>query len=290
PQILGIGGTGVLLATLFVFWEQRASEPILPLRLFRNRTFTLATIGSFLIGAAMFGAILYIPLYLQIVKERSATASGLLLLPLMVGIIGTSIVSGRAISRIGRYKWCMVAGASFTTVGIGLHSRLQADTPLWLAGVYMVVAGIGLGLLMQPMVLAAQNSLARRDLGAGTSTATFVRTLGGSVGVAVFGAVFNNRLTQFLAEARPAGAAGTPRIGPESLGDPKSILAQPLAVKDFVQDAFVQSIHTVFLVGMGVAALAIVVTVLMPDAILAGPDDRPKPAERAGAEATAALV
>ena len=287
-KIITLLAAGVVLAALFVWWESRVSEPILPLRLFKSRTFSLATAGSFIIGVAMFGAILYIPLYLQVVKGKSPTESGLLMLPLMVGILGASIGSGRVISRVGRFKWFMVFGAFLVGVGLMLHILLQVDTPLWTAALFMFVVGAGLGFLMQPMILAAQNSLSLRDMGSGTSTATFMRSLGGSVGVAIFGAIFNNRLIHWLDELLPKPPAGSqPSITPDSLGDPKSILALPAQVVDAVQEAFVRSIHTVFLVAALVTVIGLLITLLMPNGKLRGADDAlvgPKSAEQAEAE------
>jgi len=270
--IVGLFVGGAVLSVLFVLWELRAVEPILPMRLFRDRTFSLANVGTFVLGVAMFGAIIYIPLYLQIVKGHSPTASGLLLLPLMVGILGSSIGGGRVISRVGRYKWFTVAGAVVMTVGLLLHTRLERGTPQWEASLYMLVVGIGLGFVMQPLILAVQNSLTVRDMGSGTASATFFRTLGGAFGVAILGSVLNNRLTHWLAELLPAGGTGAPSVPVgELLGRPAAILALPGPVRDAVQEAFVRSLHTVFWVAAAVAVLSIVVTLLLPDSTLRGP-------------------
>jgi EmrB/QacA subfamily drug resistance transporter len=267
--ILGLGAAGTILSVLFVVWEARASEPILPLRLFRSRSFSLANIGSFIMGIAMFGAILYIPLYLQIVKGHSPTASGLLMLPLMVGVIGASVGSGRLISSIGRYKWVMVVGSVIMTVGLLTNARLERDTSMLEASVYMVLVGVGLGLVMQPLVLAVQNGLSLHDMGAGTSAVTFFRSLGGSFGVATLGAVFNDRLTHWMAQLMPGGPAPA---GGNLLGDPAQILALPEPIRIAIQESFVRSLHTVFLVAAMVAVLAIVVTTAMPNGKLHGPD------------------
>jgi MFS family permease len=206
----------------------------------------------------------------------------------MLGILSSSIIGGRVISKLGRYKWFMVVGAVTTTAGLLLHVLLQVDTPLWEAGLFMFVIGVGLGLVMQPLVLAAQNGLSLREMGTGTSTSTFVRTLGASAGVAVFGAVFNNRLAHWLSELAPASAGGAPSVGADTLGDPKAILALPPQVVDLIQESFVRSIHTVFLAAAGAAVLAIVITLVMPNAELRGGDDTPKPADEA--EAKSVLV
>lgn len=193
-----------MLAVLFVLQEARVAEPILPLRLFRSATFALANSAGFVLGLVMFGSIIFIPLYLQIVKGASPTRSGLLMLPMMTGIIVTSILTGRAMSRIGRYKWFPVAGSVTLLVGMFLFTQLAVGTSLWIAFGYMVVIGVGLGLCMQSLVLAVQNAVSVRDLGAGTSSATFFRSLGGSFGVAILGAVLSSRLAGGLSDGCPA--------------------------------------------------------------------------------------
>ncbi|HEX6500389.1 MAG TPA: MDR family MFS transporter [Micromonosporaceae bacterium] len=278
--IVGLFAAFVALAAVFMAVERRASEPILPLRLFRSRTFSIANAASFVLGFAMFGAIIYVPLYLQIVKGASPTESGLLMLPMMIGIIVTSIVSGRAISRIGRYKWFTVAGTAIMATGLVLFTRLQVDTPLWQAFVYMLVIGIGLGLTMQPLVLAVQNGLSSRDMGAGTSTATFVRSLGGSVGVAALGAVLTNRLATELAPLvaaavralppalqRQFAAAGTGGI---SINEPARILALPGPLKAAVQQGFVNTLHPIFLTAGLVSVVAVVLCLALPNRELRG--------------------
>jgi EmrB/QacA subfamily drug resistance transporter len=291
--IIGLGLGGAVLLALFVFWETRASEPIVPLRLFRSRNFSLANVGGFILGVAMFGAILYLPLYLQIVKGHTATESGLLLLPLMAGLIVTSVFSGRLISKLGRYKWFMVVGATLTTIGLLLDVQLDQGSSMLEVSAYMVIVGVGIGLVMQPLILAVQNGLSLRDMGAGTSAVTFFRSLGGSFGVAVLGSVFNNRLTHWMSELMPAGAQAPVGGSGSFLGDPAAILALPEPIRLAIQESFVRSLHTVFLVAAVIAVFAIVVTVLMPDGKLRGPDVAPpqlsdeQEAEIAEAKATA---
>jgi EmrB/QacA subfamily drug resistance transporter len=286
PTIVGLGAAGAVLSVLFVLWESRASEPILPLRLFRSRSFSLANTGSFIMGVAMFGAILYIPMYLQIVKGHTPTASGLLMLPLMVGVIAASVGSGRFISSIGRYKWVMVVGSVLIVAGLLTNARLERGTSMLEASVYMVLVGVGMGLVMQPLVLAVQNGLSTQDMGAGTSTVTFFRSLGGSFGVAALGAIFNDRLAHWMARLMPGGPA--PAGGSNDLlGDPAAILALPEPIRIAIQESFVRSLHTVFLVAAVVAVGAIVITVAMPDGKLRGPDPAAAPDEAALAEAGA---
>ena len=195
--MIGLLVAFAVLAVAFVAAESRAAEPILPLHLFRERTFTISNVATFILGFAMFGSIIYVPLYLQIVKGATPTQSGLLMLPMMVGVIGTSIVTGRMISRIGRYKWFPVAGTGLMGAGLVLFTQLQVSTPLWQSFIYMLIVGIGLGSAMQPLVLAVQNDLSLKDMGAGTAASTFFRSLGGAVGVAALGAVLSNKLASF---------------------------------------------------------------------------------------------
>nr|WP_243707890.1 MFS transporter [Micromonospora sp. KC606] len=278
--IVGILVAGAVLGVLFLVQEARVAEPILPLRLFRSATFALANSAGFVLGLVMFGSIIFIPRYLQIVRGASPTRSGLLMLPMMAGIIVTSILTGRAMSRIGRYKWFPVAGSVVLLAGMLLLTRLEVDTSLWVAFGYLVVIGVGLGLCMQSLILAVQNAVDVRDLGAGTSAATFFRSLGGSFGVAILGAVLSSRLTSQLADRLPGAIAQLP---PEqraavaagggediSINDPAAILALPGPVRAAIQAAFVESLHLVFLTTGLIAILAVLVTLALPDRQLRG--------------------
>ncbi|KAB1109236.1 MDR family MFS transporter [Micromonospora aurantiaca] len=276
--IVGLFAAGAVLGVLFVVQEARTKEPILPLRLFRSATFALANGAGFVLGLVMFGSIIFIPLYLQIVKGASPTRSGLLMLPMMAGVIVTSVLTGRAMSRIGRYKWFPVAGAAVLVVGMLLFQQLQVATSLWLAFGYMVVIGVGLGLCMQSLILAVQNAVSVRDLGAGTSSATFFRSLGGSFGVAILGAVLSSRLTAemsarlpgALAQLPPEQRAAVTAGGDFSINDPAAILALPAPVRAAVQAAFVESLHLVFLTTGLIAVIAVLVTLAMPNLQLRG--------------------
>ncbi|WP_329106625.1 MFS transporter [Micromonospora sp. NBC_01699] len=277
PLILALFAVGALLAVVFLWQESRVSEPILPLGLFRRRTFALGNAASFILGLVMFGSIIFIPLYLQIVKGASPTNSGLLMLPMMAGIIVTSVLTGRAISRIGRYKWFPVAGAVLLVLGMLLFTQLQVHSTLWLAFVYMVIIGIGLGLCMQSLILGVQNSVEVRDLGAGTSTVTFFRSLGGSFGVAILGTLLSTRLTGGLTDRLPTALSKLPPeqqapIDPStfSINEPAKIMALPDPLRDAVQQSFVSGLHLVFLVAGLIAIVAVVLTVLMPNQELRG--------------------
>src|SRR5207237_9400802 len=198
--IVGLAIAGVGLLALFVWQERRAAEPLLPLVLFRSSVFDVANGMGFTIGMAMFGAIVFIPPYLQLVYGASPTSSGLRLLPLMAGLLVAAIASGRIISRIGRYKIFPIAGTIVLVIGMFLLSRLGVGTAPWLASLYMLVVGVGIGLVMQVLVLVVQNDVAPRDIGVATSTATFFRSVGGSFGVAIFGTIFATRLADQLAQ------------------------------------------------------------------------------------------
>ena len=249
-----------VFAVAFLWQEGRASEPILPLRLFRKSTFTIANGATFVLGFAMFGSIIFVPLYLQIVKGATPTQSGLLMLPMMVGIIATSITSGRFISKIGRYKWFPVAGTALMAAGLLLFVGLEVNTSLWVAFIYMLVVGIGLGLSMQPLILAVQNVLDPQDMGAGTATATFFRSLGGAVGVAALGAVLSNKLVSLTAVGG----------GHVSINDPAGIKKLPAAARAVVENVFVNALHPIFLTAGIVAAIAFVLALALPDRELHG--------------------
>jgi EmrB/QacA subfamily drug resistance transporter len=248
---------GVVLLALFVFVESRAAEPILPMSLFKNRTFSVTSAIGFIIGLALFGAITYLPLYLQIVKGRSATESGLLLTPMMAGVLITSIASGNLISRTGRYKPFPIIGTAIASVALILLSRLAVSTPLWLAGLYLFVLGLGLGFVMQVLVLAAQNAVPYRMLGVATSGSTLFRQIGGAIGVSIFGAIFANRLSTELAARLPAGAHVP------AAANPALVRQLPEAVKQPFIEAFTAAITPVFLAAGGFAVAAFLLTWLL---------------------------
>jgi EmrB/QacA subfamily drug resistance transporter len=256
-QIVGLGVVGVVLLAIFVWWELRAAEPILPLQLFRSRIFSVANAMGFTIGMAMFGAIIFIPLFLQIVYGLSAQSSGLRTIPLMAGLLVTAILSGRAISRIGRYRPFPIAGTAVLVVGMFLLSLLRVDTPPWVASAYMVVVGVGLGLVMQVLVLAVQNDARPQEIGVATASATFFRSMGGAFGVALFGTIFASRLTDQL--------AGLPQKVTSSLGsgvqlNPTQVDQLPPKVHDVVLHAFAHSLSGVFLFGMALSLVPFVLS------------------------------
>jgi EmrB/QacA subfamily drug resistance transporter len=268
-------GVGLLVATvalagLFVLVERRASEPIIPLELFRHWTFTSNIVFAMIMGVGMFGGLIYLPIYLQAVKGMSATESGLAMLPLVLGIFSTSISGGQIMSRTGRYKWMPIAGAVLVGLALLALSQLRVDTPYLLIAVYMFVFGAGLGLTMQVVVTAVQNSVERRHMGTATASVTFFRSMGGAIGTALFGAILNTRLAHHLAEVVPAQAQSQLGAASASANDVTAIQALPDPVRGWVLEAFTRSMDDVFLVAVPFMAVALVVALTMREKPLAG--------------------
>lgn len=195
PPMLTLLSLIVVALVGFIAVERRGVEPVLPIALFGNAVFVTACTVGFIVGLALFGSITYMPLYLQVVRGTTPSVAGLALTPMMGGVLVTSILSGQVISRIGRYRPFPFAGAGVMTIGLGLLSTLGAGMSIWLACAYMLVLGLGLGMVMQVLVLAVQNAVEYRDLGVATSGTTLFRPIGGSVGVSLFGAIFNAYLS-----------------------------------------------------------------------------------------------
>jgi EmrB/QacA subfamily drug resistance transporter len=281
PGALALLAGSLLLAAAFVAIELRSPEPILPMRLFRNPVFSVGNAFGFLAGVAMFGGIIFLPVYLQAVKGLSPTASGLSLLPAIVGIFSTSITSGRLITRTGRYKIYPVIGAALLVVALLLLSRLAVDTPFWRVALYEYLFGAGLGLTLQTIITAVQNAVDYRDLGAATSSTTFFRQMGGSIGAAVFGAVLSSRLIHYLSEdlaragVRPGGGVAVNANNVQAIQH----LAEP--VKGIVLGAFAHAMDDVFLVGVPFVLVAFVVALFLKEIPLrTGPGPAgPGPAE-----------
>src|SRR5262249_3547836 len=229
--------------------------------LFRNRVFTVASAVGFIVGMALFGSVTYIPLYLQVVKGESPTASGLQLLPLMLGVLAASIGSGQVITRFGRYRAFPIAGTGLMVVGLVMLSRLGVGTSLLLADLYMLVVGLGLGFVMQVLVLAVQNAVEYANLGVATSTATLFRSMGGTIGVPIFGAIFANQLASHLRDQLPPAAS---QGLPPNLG-PSQIDRLPRAVHDPYVSAYAASLRPVFLIAAVVAAVGFGVTWLLEE-------------------------
>jgi EmrB/QacA subfamily drug resistance transporter len=229
-EIIGLGVAAVALTVLWWWSARRAAEPVLPLRLFRNPVFSMTGAIGFAAGFAMFGALAFLPLYLQVVHGVSATLSGVYLLPMVVGLLATSITSGQLISKRGKYKIFPIIGTALLALALFLLSHLSASTPNGLMWLYFLILGLGLGLILQVLVIAVQNSADYADLGAATSGATFFRSIGGAFGVAIFGSIFSNRLASEIASRlhgvslpasfSPAAVEAKPSVGPWSSCQP----------------------------------------------------------------------
>jgi EmrB/QacA subfamily drug resistance transporter len=257
PVIAGLILAGVALLCAFCLWERRATDPILPLRLFANPTFRVTLGTGFMLGLAMFSAIVFLPVYMQVVQGQGATSSGLLLLPFMGGILITATGAGQVISRIGRYKLFPVTGMAVLGLGFLLLSTMGTTTPRLVYSCFMFVTGSGVGLCMPVLVLAVQNAVDHRDLGTATSALTFFRSMGGAFGVAVLGALFNSRLTDLLSAIPRASLEG---ISAASLkASPATIRSLPTHARESVVAAYADAITTVFLVAAPVCVLALVV-------------------------------
>ncbi|MFC4472525.1 DHA2 family efflux MFS transporter permease subunit [Streptomyces xiangluensis] len=258
PQIIGLAVLAVVLGAAFVSVERKAAEPVLPLKLFGIRTFTLSAVISLIVGFAMFGAMTYLPTFLQVVQGVSPTASGVHLLPMVAGLLLASTVSGQIVSRTGRWKVFPIAGTGITTLGLLLLHQLDESSSTFEMSAYFAVFGLGLGLVMQVLVLIVQNAVSYEDLGVATSGATFFRSIGAAFGVAIFGTIFASRLADKLTAAL-AGQPLPPGIGPDSLkSDPRGIAELPSAPRLSAVQAYASAITDVFLYAAPVAVLGFV--------------------------------
>ncbi|HDR9148028.1 TPA: MFS transporter [Burkholderia vietnamiensis] len=236
----------------FVYEERLAAEPIMPLALFRQRTFVLMSLIGFVVGIALFGSVTFIPLYLQVVKGSTPSQAGLQLLPMMGGMLTMSVASGRLIARLGTYRPFPIAGTLIGGVAMALLSTLSLDTSLHTIYAYMALLGIGLGMVMPVLTLAVQNAVEFRHMGVATSGATLFRSIGGSLGVAAFGALFSHGLQSRLEQALPANVTLPAALGPTA------VQQLPAAVRDAYLHAFAGSLHGVYLAATGVIAIAFV--------------------------------
>ena len=266
PQIIGMAVVGIGFVVLFIIREHYAPEPIVPLRLFRKRVFTIANACGFIVGVAMFGAIIYLPVYLQVVRGVSPTTSGLMLLPLIVGLFIASIGSGQIIVRIGRYKIFPIIGTALITVGMFLFSTLTIHTSYLLSSLFMLITGFGLGLVMQVLILAVQNGVDYKDLGTATSLAAFFRSMGGAFGVALFGAVLTDRLVNNLRAALPVALRPhVHQIANLIVGSPAQLKLLPPTIHAAATSAYVHTIDTVFLIAVPVVAVAFLLSLFLPE-------------------------
>jgi len=266
-MIIGLGVVAVAAAVGWALAERRASEPVLPLRLFTSRVFWVASAVGFIAGFAMFGALTFIPLFLQVVHGVSPTLSGVHLLPVVLGLLATSVTSGQLISRFGHYKIFPIMGTALMTLGLYLLSRMNEHTPTLTMSLYFLILGLGLGLILQVLVIAVQNSVDYSDLGVATSGATFFRSIGGCFGVAIFGAIFASRLASELTTAL-AGVHLPPGFDVAKLhASPVSGTSQqlPPALHGVVVHAYALSIHSVFVAAVPVGLAAFVLAWFLPE-------------------------
>jgi EmrB/QacA subfamily drug resistance transporter len=257
-----LGAAGVVLVGAFVLVERRAAEPVLPLHLFKTRTFSMTSLVGFIVGFAMFGAITYLPAFFQVVRGISPTISGVELLPLMAGLLVVSIGSGQIISRTGKYRFFPIAGTAVMTLGLYLLSLMGVGTPFALEALSMLVLGMGIGGVMQVLVIIVQNGVPHSELGVATSGATFFRSIGGSFGTAIFGAIFSNVLVGNL--IRHLHGTSLPPGFSSADATPALLSHLPAAVHAAFVAGYAESIQTVFIVAVPIAALAFLATWLIP--------------------------
>lgn len=262
PQLWCILAFGLVGVIGFIYEERRAWEPIIPLGLFRNRSFSLSSLMAFIVGMSLFGSVTFLPLYLQVVKGSTPTEAGLQLLPLMGGLLITSIASGRIISRTGRYRLFPIVGTLLATVGMGLMTTLTLNSPLWQIYLYACVLGMGMGMVMQVLVLAVQNSVTPDRIGVATSSVTLFRSVGGSMGVALFGAMFSHVLKSGLTTLVEKGD-----VLPAAL-DPVAVHHLPHDVQQAYLQVFSEAVHAAFQMAAGVMLLAFILSLFLPESPL----------------------
>ncbi len=285
-QGLGLVALAVALGVAFIFVELRVSEPIIPMRLFRGNVFSIGNIYMTVTGVAMFGALIYLPVYFQAVRGMSATQSGLALIPAVTGILLTSIGSGFLITKTGRYKIFPIIGSATLLVALFLMTSIDTATPYWKIAIYMLLFGSGLGFAMQTITTAIQNAVSRRDMGAATSSTTFFRSLGGAIGAALFGAILTSGLGTYVAEEF---AANPQPVAPNSTGavvidtnNVSAIQALPEPVKGFVLSAFSHAIDDVFLWALPFVAVALLVSFFLRELPLLGAQGTEESSEAVG--------
>ena len=261
PLVLGLAATGVVALIAFLFVERRAAEPVLPLHLFRNRAVSVTSVIGLVIGFAMFGSVTYLPVYLQVVKGATPTESGLQMVPMMAGMLISSIVSGQLITRTGRYKIFPIVGTSVMTIGLGMLASITLATSVNALLVMMLVLGLGMGLVMQVLVIAVQNAVDYRDLGVATSGNTLFRSIGGSVGTAALGAIFAARISSELA----THAGRTASAGQATELNLHAIARLPAVERAVYALAFTNATRAIFLVATVIALVGFVFAWLLPE-------------------------
>ncbi|HWN33084.1 MAG TPA: MDR family MFS transporter, partial [Pseudonocardia sp.] len=266
PVIIGLFASSVAALALFVFVERRAADPMLPMRLFRNPVFALTTVISFVVGFAMLGALTFLPTFLQYVQGVDATTSGIRTLPMVIGLLVTSIFAGNTVSRTGKYKPFPIIGGAVMALGMFLLSTMDAHTSVLVTSLFLLVLGAGIGLCMQVLTLIVQNTADYRDLGVATSGVTFFRTMGSSFGASVFGTIYANRLAANLSVALVAA----PGVDPHALNSPAGVRALPAAQAAPIIDAYAETVQTLFRAGIPVALVALVLGLFLKQVPLRG--------------------
>ncbi|MGX1128275.1 MFS family permease [Streptomyces glaucescens] len=262
-QTAALTGTGAVLLAVAVYVESRAAEPVIPLDIFRNRTVTLTTVASLLVGVAMFGGTVFLSQYFQVSLGKSATIAGLMSLPMVLGLLVSSTVAGQIISATGKWKVYLVAGAAVMTAGLALLSTIGRDTHFGLLSLYMAVLGVGVGMLMQNLVLAAQNDVPAAELGAATSVLSFFRSMGGTIGTSVLGAILANRVTEEITKSvTEAGAAAGGQSAGHGVPDMATL---PAPMRAIVENAYGVATADLFLVATPFALLALVAVLFVKE-------------------------
>jgi EmrB/QacA subfamily drug resistance transporter len=284
-QIITLAIVGTVSLASFVWQERHAAEPIVPLALFRNRNFSLVSAVGFLLGFAMFGAMSFLPLYQQTVQGASATNSGLLLLPMMGGMLVTSIGIGQYITRTGQYRWFPLLGGVLMTIAMILMTQLDVGTTKTTLAIYMIILGLGMGCLFQTTMLIAQNSVEPKDLGVASSTATFFRSIGGSFGIALFGTVFNRALASDLNKTA-VGKVIAKNVSSGNAGriEGKDLKAMPAAAREVLLNALSYAVSHVFVISAIIAVLIPISAAFIKHVTLRGGHDAPPGAKDADAE------
>lgn len=269
PTIIGLIVSFVVFAISFALWERRASEPLIPLSLFKNDIVTVSVLMSVLTGIAMFSTILYIPMYQQVARGYSPTKSGLLMIPMVIGMMTASITSGRIITKWGRYKLFPIIGTMLLALGIWLFSHVTLVTSQWTLSYWMVIIGLGLGSFMQVPTLAVQNAVDRKQMGTATSTTTFFRSIGSALGGAIFGSILISRLTYHLKQVLPAASAHAPSLSTANLESSNKIIASlPPSIQHDILFSYVRSFHDMFLLGLPFVGAAFITALVLREAPL----------------------
>ncbi|MEU0965638.1 MFS transporter [Streptomyces sp. NPDC005917] len=267
-QSYAMVGGSIVLGLIFVLVESKAKEPIIPLRLFRNRTITLASLASLFVGVAMFTGTVFFSQYFQLARDKSPTMSGVMTIPMIGGLFVSSTVSGQFITRTGRWKAWLVSGGVLVTAGLGLLGTIRYDTAYWKMSIFMALLGLGIGMMMQNLVLCTQNQVAPSDLGSASSTVTFFRSLGGAVGVSALGAVMSHRITHYISEGVSAlspkyqAALAGSSSSSDSIPDLSKL---PAPLRTLMESAYGHGIADVFLIAGGIAALAFLITLFIKE-------------------------